>query len=74
MERVDEINMQILQIQSNVKNHIMRYYIKDRIQMPLPQQQVPFPRQPLRQSHPIQPHPPQQRAAQSHPHQLHLAV
>ena len=27
-----------------------------------------------RQSHPIQPHPPQQRAAQSHPHQLHLAV
>ena len=41
--------------------------------MPLPQQQVPFPRQPLRQPHPIQPRPPQQRAAQPHPHQPHPA-
>ena len=41
--------------------------------MPLPQQQVPFPRQPLRQPHPIQPRPPQQRAAQLHPHQPHPA-
>ena len=32
--------------------------------MPLPQQQVPFPHQPRRQPHPIQPRPPQQRAAQ----------
>ena len=31
-----------------------------------PQQQVPFPRQPLRQPHPIQPRLPQQRAAQPH--------
>ena len=46
---------------------------KDHIQMPLPQQQVPFPRQPLRQPHPIQPRPPQQRAAQPHPHQPHPA-
>ena len=41
--------------------------------MPLPQQQVPFPRQPRRQPHPIQPRPPQQRAAQPHPHQPHPA-
>ena len=41
--------------------------------MPLPQQQVPFPRQPLRQPHLIQPRPPQQRAAQPHPHQPHPA-
>ena len=41
---------------------------KDRIQMPLPQQQGPFPRQPLRQPHPIQTRPPQLRAAQPHPH------
>ena len=61
MERVDEMNMKILQIQSNDK---------DRIQMPLPQQQVPFPRQPLRQPHPIQP---QQRAAKPHPYQPHPA-
>ena len=40
--------------------------------MPLPQQQVPFPRQPLRQPHPIQPRPPQERAAQPHPHQPHI--
>ena len=45
--------------------------------MPLPQKQVPFPRQPLRQPHPIQPlrqphpiqpRPPQQRAAKPHPY------
>ena len=42
--------------------------IRNRIQMPLPQQQVPFPRQPL-----PQPRPPQQQAAQPHPHQPHPA-
>ena len=47
--------------------------IRNRIQMRLPQQQVPFPRQPLRQPHPIQPRPSQQRAAQPHPHQPHPA-
>ena len=41
--------------------------------MPLSQQQVPFPRQPLRQPHLIQPRPPQQREAQPHPHQPHPA-
>ena len=41
--------------------------------MPLPQQQVPFPHQPLRQPHPIQPRPPQQRAAKPHPYQPHPA-
>ena len=46
---------------------------KDHIQMPLPQQQVPFLRQPLRQPHPIQPRPPQQRAAKPHPYQPHPA-
>ena len=36
--------------------------------MPLPQQQIIFPRQPLHQPHPIQPRPPQQRASQLCPH------
>ena len=47
--------------------------IRNRIQMQLPQQQVPFPRQPLPQPHPIQPRPPQQQASQQHPHQPHPA-
>ena len=40
--------------------------IRNRIQMPLPQQQVPSPRQPLPQPHPIQPRPPQQQVPYSH--------
>ena len=47
--------------------------IRNRIQIPLPQQQVPFPGQPLPQPHPIEPRPPQQQAAQPHPHQPHPA-
>ena len=47
--------------------------IRNRIQMPLPQQ-VSFPRQPLRQPHPIQPRPPRERAAQPHPHQPHIQL
>ena len=64
IERVDELRY------ANFANPEQRQEayqaIRNRIQIPLPQQQVPFPRQPLPQPHLIQPRQPQQREAQPH--------